>query len=282
MKRISLSLCLLLSCFAAWFMHAADAQTSCIYTIDTIREIAALFEITPQSIKIIPSKIEFKDTNVGQNKIEVYTENQVINTINGPVTVPPSARASTTPRVDGLVWANNPTAAACDTSIKLYHNNNVIRLCNCSFWITMSMAVEDKNTIGYHHTLCSHKLTLEQKAPLSVKGIEKAPFCNLTALTIRGCAKLSGTGGALNNILAVMKNLTELTINDTQLDETVVDAEHDALEILDLRRCNCTDVRRVVMPKLRLLILDHNPLPPILYSLIKVPESCVKSFTSKV
>lgn len=220
--------------------------------------------------------------NAEKDELEVCTENQVIPTSSGTITVPSNTRIIATPHGDGRIWQNNPNAGG-GVSAKLYYQKSSIHdECRCRFTIDLSPVQKDPDNIGYHHTWCSEKLTIRQVAPLSVTGLEKPPFSHFTSLTIHDCTKLSGTSGALKNILAVMKNLEYLNLTNSQLDETIIDAEHAKLTQLILKGCNCTEIKRIVMPQLWLLLLDYNPLPFIDRSVIKVLDGCAIGTRKKI
>lgn len=279
MKTVLILFSILTSCAS---ISAMDVEHREPASIATILQPALSFKIKPTSIKDITSELTFhaKDSS---EQYGCTHKNGCIQGSSGQFNIRAIAKnVSMIPKNTSFCF--DP----CDESSNIYDNNISLSdfiyeihyhdtpdSCKCHFSVLIASRIKNDNS--YTVKLCTDILDIKQTAPLLLQGLEHPRFCNFTTLTIQGCQKLSGTDGALNNILVVMPHLINLDLEHTNLDETIIDAEHSKLETLNLKNSNCTEIKRITMPMLRILCLDYNPLLDIDWSVIKVLPQCYKS-----
>jgi len=244
-------------------------------SIETITKPTCIFDIKPNAIKIIPLELTFKtgdphcDTHTN-GCLDGFTGQYSIPTQNSTMPlVPPHTNFCFDPQ-DSPVWDNRMNDYHLTYEIK---QNLLPERCPCNFMLSITPRAH--NDHPYIVKTCADSLHVKYAQPLILRGLEDNQFKNFTDLTIQDCPHLSGIdGGALNTILTVMPNLTKLNLSGTKLDETVINAQHDKLEILYLKNCNCSVIKRMVMPQLLLLVLDYNPLQPINWKVVKISYYC--------
>ena len=162
---------------------------------------------------------------------------------------------------------------------EINHSSTPREYCKCNFEVMI--VPRDLQKANYTLKWCTERLYIRHPYPLEIKELSQSTFKDFTHLTIYDCSKLSSIKGALNALLE-LKELKHLTVQSTQLDNTIIDATHLKLEILNLKGCNCTEIKGILMPYLRCLILDDNPLERIDSKTIKTYFLCKITPTAKI